>query len=118
MCLGPRPMYSCSKRVIPSQIAASISPCVFIKKLHCTPIPPQAARALACTCLRQFPVNLAPELPNAKEEFNCFPHAERYDANRYGALAACDFEHQRTGNVPKSVTVVLSEDTLVADETR
>ena len=29
------------------------------------------------------------------------------------AMAACDFEHQRTGNLPKSVTVVLSEDTLV-----
>ena len=29
------------------------------------------------------------------------------------ARAACDFEQQRTGNVPKSVTVVLSEDTLV-----
>jgi hypothetical protein len=29
------------------------------------------------------------------------------------ALAACEFEQQRTGNVPKSVTVVLSEDTLV-----
>jgi uncharacterized protein YbcI len=29
------------------------------------------------------------------------------------ALAAIDFERQRTGNVPKSVTVVLSEDTLV-----
>ena len=28
--LGPRPMCSCSKRVTPSQIAASISPCVFI----------------------------------------------------------------------------------------
>ena len=30
MSLGPRPMYSCSKRVIPSQMAASISPCVFM----------------------------------------------------------------------------------------
>ena len=29
------------------------------------------------------------------------------------ALAACDFEQQRTGNTPKSVTAVLSEDTLV-----
>jgi uncharacterized protein YbcI len=29
------------------------------------------------------------------------------------AQAACDFEHQRTGHVPKSVTVVLSDDTLV-----
>jgi len=29
------------------------------------------------------------------------------------ALAACGFEHQRTGIVPKSVTVVLNEDTLV-----
>ena len=29
------------------------------------------------------------------------------------ALAACDFEQQRTGNMPKSVTAVLSEDTLV-----
>ena len=29
------------------------------------------------------------------------------------ARAACDFEQQRTGNVPESVTVVLSEDTLV-----
>ena len=29
------------------------------------------------------------------------------------ALAACDFEQQRTGNLPKSVTVVLSEDTVV-----
>ena len=30
MSLGPRPMYSCSKRLIPSQMAASISPCVFM----------------------------------------------------------------------------------------
>jgi uncharacterized protein YbcI len=29
------------------------------------------------------------------------------------ALAACDFERQRTGNLPKSVTVVLSGDTVV-----
>jgi uncharacterized protein YbcI len=29
------------------------------------------------------------------------------------ARAASDFERQRTGHVPKSVTVVLSEDTLV-----
>ena len=29
------------------------------------------------------------------------------------ALAACDFEQQRTGNLPKSVTVVLSGDTVV-----
>ena len=29
------------------------------------------------------------------------------------ALAACDFERRRTGNSPKSVTVVLSENTLV-----
>ena len=29
------------------------------------------------------------------------------------AQAACAFEQQRTGNSPKSVTVVLSEDTLV-----
>ncbi len=29
------------------------------------------------------------------------------------ALAACDFEQQRTGNAPKSVTVVLSGDTVV-----
>jgi uncharacterized protein YbcI len=29
------------------------------------------------------------------------------------ALAACDFEHQRTGNLPKSVTVVLSGHTVV-----
>ena len=29
------------------------------------------------------------------------------------AQAACDFEQQRTGNLPKSVTVVLSGDTLV-----
>ena len=29
------------------------------------------------------------------------------------ALAACDFEQQRTGNMPKSVTAVLSEATLV-----
>ncbi len=28
--LGPRPLYSCSKRLIPAQMAASISPCVFI----------------------------------------------------------------------------------------
>jgi uncharacterized protein YbcI len=32
---------------------------------------------------------------------------------RQVALAACDFERQRTGNLPKSVTVVLSENTLV-----
>ena len=30
MSLGPRPMYSCSKRVIPSQMPASISPSVFM----------------------------------------------------------------------------------------
>ena len=30
MSLGPRPMYSCSKRLMPSQMAASISPCVFM----------------------------------------------------------------------------------------
>ena len=29
------------------------------------------------------------------------------------ALAACDFERRRTGNSPKSVSVVLSENTLV-----
>lgn len=29
------------------------------------------------------------------------------------ALAACDFEQERTGHAPKSVTVVLSDDTLV-----
>jgi uncharacterized protein YbcI len=29
------------------------------------------------------------------------------------ALAACDFERRRTGHSPKSVTVVLSENTLV-----
>ena len=29
------------------------------------------------------------------------------------ALAACDFEQERTGNLPKSVTVVLSENMLV-----
>jgi len=29
------------------------------------------------------------------------------------ALASCAFEERRTGHVPKSVTVVLSEDTLV-----
>ena len=29
------------------------------------------------------------------------------------AMAACDFEQQRTGHVPKSVTVVLNNDTLV-----
>ncbi len=29
------------------------------------------------------------------------------------ALAACDFERKRTGHQPKSVTVVLSENTLV-----
>jgi len=29
------------------------------------------------------------------------------------ALAACDFERRRTGNSPKSVTVVLSENTVV-----
>jgi hypothetical protein len=28
--VGPRPMNSCSKRLIPSPMAASISPCVFI----------------------------------------------------------------------------------------
>ena len=27
---GPRPMYSCSNRVIPAQMVASISPCVFM----------------------------------------------------------------------------------------
>ena len=32
---------------------------------------------------------------------------------RQVALAACDFERRRTGNSPKSVTVVLSENTLV-----
>lgn len=32
---------------------------------------------------------------------------------RQVAFAACDFEQQRTGNMPKSVTVVLSEKTLV-----
>src|ERR1700750_172533 len=34
MSLGPRPMYSCWKRDIPSQTAASISPCVFINDLE------------------------------------------------------------------------------------
>ena len=29
------------------------------------------------------------------------------------AVAACDFEQQRTGHAPKSVTAVLSDDTLV-----
>ena len=29
------------------------------------------------------------------------------------ALAACDFEQERTGHAPKSVTAVLSDDTLV-----
>jgi uncharacterized protein YbcI len=29
------------------------------------------------------------------------------------AVAACDFEQQRSGHVPKSVTVVLKHDTLV-----
>jgi uncharacterized protein YbcI len=29
------------------------------------------------------------------------------------ALAACDFEQQRTGHSPKSVTAIFSEDTLV-----
>ena len=29
------------------------------------------------------------------------------------ALAACDFEHQRTGHPPKSVTAVLTDHTLV-----
>ena len=33
MSFGPRPMYSCSNRLTPSQIAASISPCVFIRNL-------------------------------------------------------------------------------------
>jgi uncharacterized protein YbcI len=32
---------------------------------------------------------------------------------RQVAVAACDFERRRTGNSPKSVTVVLSENTLV-----
>src|SRR5881397_2219030 len=32
---------------------------------------------------------------------------------RQVALAACDFEQQRTGHAPKSVTAVLSDDTLV-----
>ena len=30
MSLGPRPMYSCSKQLIPSQTAASISPWVLM----------------------------------------------------------------------------------------
>jgi hypothetical protein len=34
MSLGPRPMYSCSKWDIPLQMAASISPCVFMKALR------------------------------------------------------------------------------------
>jgi hypothetical protein len=32
------------------------------------------------------------------------------------ALTACDFEQQRTGNLPKSVTVVLSGDTVASEE--
>jgi hypothetical protein len=35
MSLGPRPMYSCSNREIPSQMAASISPCVFMAIRAC-----------------------------------------------------------------------------------
>jgi hypothetical protein len=31
---GPRPMYSCSRREMPSQTAASISPFVFTNRLH------------------------------------------------------------------------------------
>ncbi len=33
IALGPRPMNSCSKRAIPSAMAASISPCVFMAHL-------------------------------------------------------------------------------------
>ncbi|MEX2111609.1 MAG: Na-translocating system protein MpsC family protein [Pirellulales bacterium] len=35
------------------------------------------------------------------------------DMAKQVALAACDFERRRTGNLPRSVTVVLSGDTLV-----
>jgi uncharacterized protein YbcI len=35
------------------------------------------------------------------------------DMAKQVALAACDFERRRTGNSPRSVTVVLSENTLV-----
>ena len=35
------------------------------------------------------------------------------DMAKQVALAACDFERRRTGNSPRSVTVVLSEKTLV-----
>jgi len=37
MSLGPRPMYSCSKRLTPSQIAASSSPTVLIAMPHHPP---------------------------------------------------------------------------------
>jgi len=32
--LGPRPMYSCSKRLMPSEMALSISPCVFMGRSY------------------------------------------------------------------------------------
>ena len=35
------------------------------------------------------------------------------DMAKQVALAACEFERRRTGNSPKSVTVVFSENTLV-----
>ena len=35
------------------------------------------------------------------------------DMAKQVAIAACDFERRRTGNSPKSVTVVLGENTLV-----
>src|SRR5688572_21645189 len=41
--LGPRPMYSCSKRDIPSQMAASISPCVFMATSDKPRLPTEAA---------------------------------------------------------------------------
>src|SRR5947207_2215203 len=39
MSLGPRPMYSCSKRLIPLQITASISPWVFIVTANVSSFP-------------------------------------------------------------------------------
>jgi hypothetical protein len=36
--LGPRPMYSCSKRLMPSELALSISPDVRTRTSHASPI--------------------------------------------------------------------------------
>src|SRR5262245_61234500 len=105
MCLGPRPMYSCSKRVIPSQMAASISPRVFMESSDATSSPPAKQSIPAdsprdqlrlsgkhnsnpseeLSCLRRVIRIKKGESRGKVGEAICFPRSVPYDTNNYVA---------------------------------